>query len=252
MTTSTKVLLVAVVLGAGSLPAQSQGESESLKLLRQTIADQKQYPDKVIRTYTNLPPTEAKSAAPASEAPPVAVVAQSKPAPTPEPKTAPPSPPPSSENASADKKAAAAELERQFLNGKISARKYQKALAELENPSKPPATQAKPKPAPTTASTPTPPKPSSGPSVATPTTPESPPQPAANQKRVSEVEAKIDDMIRQKEARESAAKTNAPPAPAAPLTKRQRLDFLLRQVIDGKLSDAEYKKEREKILAEPE
>jgi len=248
MTTSTKALLVAVVLGAGSLAAQSQGESESLKLLRQTIADQKRYPDKVIRTYTNLPPAEAKSAGPTTEAPPVAIVAQSKPAP--EPKTAPPSPPPSSENATADKKAAAAELERQFLNGKISARKYQKALAELENPSKPPATQAKPKPAPTTAATP--PKPSSGPGIVTPTTPESPVQPAANQKRVSEVEAKIDDMIRQKEARESASKTNAPPAPAAPLTKRQRLDFLLRQVVDGKLSDAEYKKEREKILAEPE
>ena len=59
-------------------------------------------------------------------------------------------------------------------------------------------------------------------------------------------------MIRQKEARESASKTNAPPATGAKLTKRQRLDYLLRQLIDGKLSDAEYKKEREKILAEPE
>jgi len=150
----------------------------------------------------------------------------------------------------AEKKAAAAELERQYLNGKLSARQYQKALAELENPSKPPAGESKPKPAPATASTP--PKPPPGQGVASPTPATPPPQPATNQQRVSEVETKIDEMIRQKEARESAAKTNATPAPGAKLTKRQRLDFLLRQVVEGKLSDEQYKKEREKVLAEPD
>ncbi len=242
MKTATIGFLLAVAVGTGTLAAQSTGDSDALKLLRQTIADQKLYPDKVIRTYTNLPPAEVKSAAPASEAAPLAV-AQSKPAPESKPAPPPAVPP-------ADKKAAAAELERQFLNGKLSARKYQKALAELENPSKPPAGQASPKPAPTTTATA--PKPSSGPAVAPPTTPVPPPQPAANQKRVSEVEARIDEMIRQKEARERAAKTNSPPAPGVKLSKRERLDSLLRQVVEGKLSDEQYKKEREKILAEPE
>ena len=249
MKTATSGLLVAVLFGAGTLAAQTQssGEPDSLKRLRQIIAEQKQNPDKVIRDTNSSPSAEVTNAAP--KVAPTNVSARRpaleyKPAPPPE--------------ALTGKKAAAAELERQFLNGKISERKYKKALGELENPSKPPASQTETKPAPSTVATPpttpvAPPKPPPGQVVATPTTRESQPQPAANQKRVSEVEAKIDDMIRQKEARESAAaKTNAPPVPGAKLTKRQRLDFLLRQVIDGKLSDAEYKKEREKVLAEPE
>src|SRR5206468_6822192 len=115
--------LVAVVVGAGPLAAPSQSDSESLKLLRQTIADQKRNPGKVIRTYTNLPPAELTNAVPVSEAAPLAI-AQSKPAPESK-----PAPPPG--GLPADKKAAAAELERQFLNGKLSARQYQKALAAL-------------------------------------------------------------------------------------------------------------------------
>ena len=244
MTTSTVGLLVAVLIADGTRAAQSPGDSESLNLLRQTIADQKRNPGKVIRTYTNLPPAEVKSAAPASEAAPLAV-AQSKPAPESK-----PAPPPGV--LPADKKAAAADLERQFLNGKLSARQYQKSLAELDNPSKPAAGQAaaKSKPAPkTTADSP---RPSSGQGVVAPATPASPPQPTASHKQVSEVEARIDEMIRQKEARERAAKTNSPPAPGVKLSKRERLDFLLRQVVEGKLSDEQYKKEREKILAEPE
>jgi hypothetical protein len=242
MTNLTAGLLAAIMVGAGTLVAQSQSDPETLKLLRQTLADQKRNPDKVIRNYTNLPPAEVTSPAPAREAAPQ-TVAQSKP-----PEQSKPAPPPAVP--SADKKAAAAELERQFLNGKLSARQYQKALAELENPSKPATGQATPvsKPAPA----PTPPKGSSGPVVVAPATPTPAPQPAANQKRVSEVEARIEEIIRQKEARELAAKTNSVPVPGVKSSKRERLDFLLRQVVEGKLSDAEYKKEREKILAEPE
>lgn len=238
MTTSTIGLLAAALAISSTLGAQSADDSDSLKLLRQTIADQKRNPDKVIRTYTNLPPAEVTNALPAREAAPLTLptsktVAQSK--------TASPSAMPR-----AEKKAAAAELERQFLNGKLSARQYQKALAELDKPSKPAAGQAAstPKPAPTTL-----PGPSTGPGAAAPA---SPPPDAANQKRVSEVEARIDEMIRLKEARERAAKTNTAPAPGVKLSKRERLDFLLRQVVEGKLSDEQYKKEREKILAEPE
>src|SRR6266496_4763168 len=114
MTKATVGLLAAVVIGVGRLAAQSQSDSESLKLLRQTIADQKHNPNKVIRTYTNLPPAELTNAAPARDAAPLAV-AQSKPAPESK-----PAPPPG--GLPANKKAAAAELERQFLNGKLSAR----------------------------------------------------------------------------------------------------------------------------------
>jgi len=57
-------------------------------------------------------------------------------------------------------------------------------------------------------------------------------------------------MIRQKEARERAAQTNSTTVPTGNLTKRQRLDILLRQVVEGKITDEDYKKQREKILAE--
>jgi hypothetical protein len=184
MTTTTLSVLAALVLSAEMLAAQSAGDAETLKLLRQTIADQKRHPDKVIRTYTNLPPVEVKSDAPASDSEPApVVVAQSKPKPAPESNPAP------APTMTAERKAAAAELERQYLSGKLSERKYKKALEELDNPSKAPAAQTKPKPTPANVATPppteaTPPKPSPGQAVTTPTPPTSPTQPAANQKRV--------------------------------------------------------------------
>jgi hypothetical protein len=36
----------------------------------------------------------------------------------------------------------------------------------------------------------------------------------------------------------------------APLSKRERLNELLRQMVDGKITDAEYKAKRDKIIAE--
>jgi len=82
------------------------------------------------------------------------------------------------------------------------------------------------------------------------------PDEAARQKKISEVEARLDEMLRQKEAREKAALTNAASAtnnvPAAPLTKRQRLDDLLKKMIDGKITSAEYSEKRAKIVAEPD
>lgn len=88
--------------------------------------------------------------------------------------------------------------------------------------------------------------------------PPSPPPPGAGtaapvdrQKKVSDVENRLDEMLRAKEGRERAA-TNAPPTPGQRLSKRDRLDALLRQVVEGKLSDEQYKKERDRILAEPE
>jgi len=81
------------------------------------------------------------------------------------------------------------------------------------------------------------------------------PDEAARQKKISDVEARLDEMLKQKEAREKAALTNAAATnniSATPLTKRQRLDDLLKQMIDGKITGAEYNERREKIVAEPD
>lgn len=81
------------------------------------------------------------------------------------------------------------------------------------------------------------------------------PDEAARQKKISEVEARLDEMLKQKEAREKAALTNAATTnniPATPQTKRQRLDALLKQMIDNKISGAEYNERRAKIVAEPD
>ena len=81
------------------------------------------------------------------------------------------------------------------------------------------------------------------------------PDEAARQQKISEVEARLDEMLRQKEAREKAALTNATATnniSATPQTKRQRLDALLKQMIDGKITNAEYNEKRAKIVAEPD
>src|SRR5262245_43469108 len=114
MTKTIAGLLAAFLAGTGTLLAQSPSDAETLRLLRQTIEDQKRNPDKVIHNYTstNLPPAEKTNATPAREpaskaaakSKPVAAVAESKAA----------SP---AAMSAGDKKAAAAELERQFLNG---------------------------------------------------------------------------------------------------------------------------------------
>ena len=81
------------------------------------------------------------------------------------------------------------------------------------------------------------------------------PDEAARQKKISEVEARLDEMLKQKEAREKAALTNAASTnkiSATPQTKRQRLDDLLKQMIDNKITGAEYNERRAKIVAEPD
>jgi hypothetical protein len=81
------------------------------------------------------------------------------------------------------------------------------------------------------------------------------PDEAARQKKISDVEARLDEMLKQKEAREKAALTNAATTnniSATPLTKRQRLDDLLKQMIDSKITGAEYNERRAKIVAEPD
>ena len=200
-------------------------DTNTLDVLRQTLAEQQRHPDKIIRTPTNLPaalPASTESEMPALKQG-TASVAQ---LPT--------------------KSSAAAALEKQYLEGKLTGRQYQKALADLErkdssgSPAKSPKLVKSPKAG-------------SGPSPALePAIPTPPPQPTEKQRKVSDVESRLDVMIKEKEARDRAAQTNTPAAPGPKATKRERLDFLLKQVVAGKLSDEEYKKEREKILAEPE
>jgi hypothetical protein len=170
-----------------------------------------------------------------------------------------------------------AELDRQYLDGRLTAKQFQKALAVwLQEEQKRSVTEAekqrkeavqrpqqtsKAPPAAVAAKAPltraTSPRDGAATPVATPPPGPSSPsaEPTPQQARISEVEARIDQMLRQKEAREKAALTNAAAAtnnvPAGPLTKRQRMDALLRQFVEGTLPEAEYNARRAKILAEP-
>ncbi len=129
-------------------------------------------------------------------------------------------------------------------------RKKESAPA-ASKPKAEPATSKEPKDAPAA-------KPAAKPATVTAQPPALAPAPAptAEQKKLSEVEQRIDDLVRQKEARDKAvqaggnSKTNA--APAGPLTKRQKLDALLKNYIDGKVSEADYHARRAKLVAEPE
>jgi len=79
----------------------------------------------------------------------------------------------------------------------------------------------------------------------------------AGKSALAEVEAKMEELLLLKAAREKAALTNAMAAtngaakPTAQ-TKRQRLDELLKLYIEGKIPETEYRARRTKILAEPE
>jgi hypothetical protein len=214
-------------------------QAEAMELLRRTIAEQKGNPNKVIRTFTNNPAPVAR----------------------------PPSAPPPAPSISF------AELERQYLENKISAKQFQRSLVQLkqEEQSRAEETnrarvlealrqqQATRQPA-TKPVTPAAPPAAKRAGTTTPL-PAAPPASAAvptvnpQQEKLSQVEARIEEMIRQKAARERAALTNAAGktnnVPLGPQTKRQRLDSLLKQYVDGALSDAAYKEKRDKILAEP-
>ena len=158
-----------------------------------------------------------------------------------------------------------ADAERLYLQGKITAKEFQQYLENQKlDPAKLKAVDnqkralevlhqemKKPEPAPSKPALPPP-------AVAQEVIETAPP--AEGQSSLNELEKKMDELIRLKEAREKVAPTNvvptavtnAPPAAAAPRTKRERLDELLKLVIDGKLSDAEYKEKRAKIVAEPD
>jgi hypothetical protein len=153
-----------------------------------------------------------------------------------------------------------AEIERQYLDGKISARDFQKFLqtyraqprsaqpvAAVTNDVHARALAVLHNAKPNMAANP------QGPAITEPL-----PDPAgvtneANVAVIQDVETKIDELIRLKQAREQTTNTSGTTNTNMPsgVTKRQRLDSALRLHIEGKLSDAEYKGLREKILLEP-
>ena len=168
-----------------------------------------------------------------------------------------------------------AEIERQYLQGKITAKQFQKYLQD-HNISVPPKTVppsdndalaveilrreiAKAPAEPAVAPPPVKPAGVKPEAVASPAPrPEPGTTPGPDQTALTEVERKMDELLRLKAAREQAALTNAPAATGtnssaatAPKTPRQRLDELLKLHIEGKLSEAEYNEKRNKVIAEP-
>ena len=164
------------------------------------------------------------------------------------------------------------ELERQYLAHQITARQFQQYIRDYKlvplwpGPAantnlavlpQPVAATAPPPPmAPAAASTtPAPPAPPAS-AAAAGTKPTPPPPPATVAKpvppsapaTVTDMEAKMDELLLLKAARERA-KTNAPPT-TGQKSKRERLNEMLRLVVEGQMSDAEYKQMRAKILAE--
>lgn len=233
MKTKLSALLVAS-LAIGTVTASAQApaapaktnasNAEAMELLRRVIAEQQKNPDKIIRipASTNALPVKPTKA----------------------------------------------DLERQYLAGQLSAKQYQKALdqldkeeqkhaAELEKQRKREAQQAAKAAAAAAAKKPAEAKaPVTAPAPPLLAATNAPAEQTLEQKKLSEVEARIDEMLRKKAEREKAAVNNTAPttnSPAkTPLTKRQRMDALLKQMIDGKISEADYTAQRAKLVAEPD
>jgi hypothetical protein len=225
----------------------SESQAKAVELLRQIIKEQQKHPDKIIRT-----PGDANAATAPAPAPAASREARSTPA-----------------NGTNGTRPGRAELERQFLEGRITAKQYQRAMEDLERNPPPAVSKNSAKETPPAASSPragpgagtaTSAKPGTA-TAAVPTNPATAPLPVAEdapeQKALSDVEAKIDEILARREAQLQAAKTNAANASstnavAGPLTKRQKLDSLLRQYIQGKLTEQEYNAQREKLVAQPD
>ena len=171
-----------------------------------------------------------------------------------------------------------AEIERQYLEGRITAKQFQRYLHDHKIepvPTSPSANTAAPAPGPELArkeAAKSNLNPSQAGAIAHPGAvaartntltsraaaevkldkPEATPEQSA----LIEVEKKMDELLRLKAARDQAtnsasnATTNSAGA-TAPKTKRQRLDDLLKSFIEGKIPEAEYQQKRAKVIAEP-
>ena len=171
------------------------------------------------------------------------------------------------------------DVERLYLDGRITAKDFQQFLKQLQ--SQPPAARAAVavtnQPAPSLRGTATEdsqaralemlrkitgktnePLPqvrsAQAPAATTNVSSPSVPIPEPVSPELTDVEKKMNELLRLKEARErtNQVATNAPPSSTGPKSKRQRLDDLLKEFIEGKVTEADYKQRREKIIAEPE
>ena len=140
-----------------------------------------------------------------------------------------------------------AEMEQQYLTGKITAKQFQQYLRQqpTAKPQLPPEKQAEALQILRALTGKTSAPPATASKVIEPV-PE-PVNPA-----IIDVEGKIRELEKLKEAREKASKVTNAPTATAPKTKREKLDALLKQFVDGKMTDAEYKQQRAKLIAEPE
>ena len=140
-----------------------------------------------------------------------------------------------------------AEMEQQYLAGKITAKQFQQYLRQ-QPAAKPQMSAEKQAQAlqmlrALTGKTNAPAAAGTG----VPAHVDAAPEPAYP--AIVDVEVRIRELEKLKEAREKG--TNAPAA-TVPKTKREKLDALLKQFVDGKISDAEYKEQRGKIIAGPD
>jgi len=284
------LLLVALAMKVPAAPtnAPSETEKKALDVLRETI-----YQYERRRGALLPPPTLSTNAAirrdtntvvanvparpiPSTSAPPVVnvqppVKATPTPAPKPPPSAAalPPTAVPSATPSLAPgasttvHETSLAELERLYLDGKITAKQFQKYLQQHEQlpataaavttPS-PTAAVRTPAPAPVTTANSKPAVAPAKPAVAPAKPPPSVAPASPDQAAISEVEKKMDELIRLKNARDATNVANSATntLAAGPKTQRQKLDDLLRLYIDGKITDAEYKERREKVIGEPD
>jgi hypothetical protein len=142
------------------------------------------------------------------------------------------------------------DLERMYLDGKITAKQFHRYVDQYK--------LQRPKPGPTNAiaAKAPPPRPPTGTPPGLTNAPAAHPPEAENPNaaaldRLSEVEAKWDAILREKAERDKA-RTNATTATSGKMTKRDRLNVLLKQRIEGKLTEEQYRQEWDKIAAEPE
>ena len=132
------------------------------------------------------------------------------------------------------------DLEKAYLDGKISARQFRQYVEDFKLQRTRTASDTN---APGTTPAPTPVAISGKSLTNNPN--------AAALRTLSEVEAKWDAILRERAEREKT-RTNAPPASAGPQTQAQKLDALRKDWITGKITDAEYRTKRDAILAEKE
>lgn len=144
-------------------------------------------------------------------------------------------------------------MERRFLDGKITAKQFTRFIREhsyrlslrgatnvVTNPSAVTAAPAQSKPPPAERRPPA-------------------AKPAGDDEfeplDLSALEEKMSELLRLKRERQLAAQTNVVQVdlmdPKAKLTKRERLDLLLKLYVDNKISATEYKEKRAKIMAMP-